>query len=740
MTEGRRYTVDRFTVEGNTVFTDEQFVALFPGQLDHVYDEGRIRKGLQKARDLYGAAGYFEFTGYPDLTRSDDAGAQPPPALAESAGPPTVSVVLRVQEGPKDFVNRLRFEGNTVTHDAVIRRELGLADGSVFSTEALKTGIRRLNQLGYFKPLEDAKNVTVEKVADRPNTVDVTVKVEEQNRNQINFGAGVSQYEGLFGNITFSTSNFLGRGETLSVTAQAGQRANMREVSFTEPYLFNRPISASASVYSRKLDYYTSGTTVGYSEVREGSSWSVGRLFGSFTRAYLNYTYEIVHVSISDDLLSATSAAASSAGTPSFNLFSDSGRHIDSRVTPSLVYNTVDNPIMPHRGVRLTASTQDRGALPQRRLRLRQARGRSGVVDSDDAPHRRRPPGERRLAPHLRIDDVDGAAVLLPLLPRRRSADPRGRHQNGRTDRLEQPRARRQQIRPLQRRGPHRHRRSRAPGAVPRRRPGVRGIRADEPAKPSHVERRGAPLHDARVERAVPSDLGAQRLSRHVPASPLVPLLGGHHLLTRLPDEAASVRSLIRKSPMFVSRSVLALVLGAAATLSSVGCQSPTSASDTVSVDDYVTSVTTPSIATAIDATDGRTYRVVRGNNQPDEILPFTYTTTFAITFTVTSKATDKNVDLTFPVSITSASGKVQQASGGIVTPPTGGEVEHYDSVILSTSNSSVAAVNGNATLTFQVWYTLPSARKEALVTESVSFKDADGKTFTKSVDVVVAP
>lgn len=187
-------------------------------------------------------------------------------------------------------------------------------------------------------------------------------------------------------------------------------------------------------------------------------------------------------------------------------------------------------------------------------------------------------------------------------------------------------------------------------------------------------------------------------------------------------------------------RSLLVAVSSVAAALSSVACQSPTSASDSVSVDDYVTSVTTPATATAIEATDGRTYRVVRGNNQPDEILPFTYTTTFAITFTVTSKATDKNVDLTFPVSITAASGKVQQASGGIVTPPTGGEVEHYDSVILTTSNSTISAVNGNATLTFQVWYTLPSARKEALVTESVSFKDADGKTFTKSVDVVVAP
>ena len=190
---------------------------------------------------------------------------------------------------------------------------------------------------------------------------------------------------------------------------------------------------------------------------------------------------------------------------------------------------------------------------------------------------------------------------------------------------------------------------------------------------------------------------------------------------------------------MFRFRPLLAVALYASAAMAT-SCQSPTSASDTVNVNDYVTAVTTPSTALAVYTTDGRTYRVVRGNNQPDEVLPFKYTTTFAITLTVTSKATDKSVDLTFPLTITAATGKVQQASGGIVTPPTGGEVEHYDSVILGTSSSTIGAVNGAVTMTFQVWYTLPNARKEALVTESVSFKDNDGKTFARSVDVVVAP
>lgn len=185
-------------------------------------------------------------------------------------------------------------------------------------------------------------------------------------------------------------------------------------------------------------------------------------------------------------------------------------------------------------------------------------------------------------------------------------------------------------------------------------------------------------------------------------------------------------------------RVLLGLVV-CAGLLSAGACQSPTSASSTLSVDDFVTAAISPDPAVAVDSV-GKTYRVVRGNNQPDDILPYSYLTSFSITLTITSGATDDSVDLAFPVTIAAVSGKVQQASAGIVTPPTGGEVEHYESVIAQSSGSQFAAVNSTVTMSFQVWYALPNGRREALVTESISLKDADGKTFTKNVDVKVAP
>ena len=131
---------------------------------------------------------------------------------------------MRVDEGKQYFVNRITFVGNTTTRDNVIRRELRLLEAGVFNTQALKDSVRRLNQLGYFKPLE-GEAVDVQKTANAENKVDIQLKFEEQNRNQLTFGAGVSQFDGFFGQLSFQTSNFLGRGETFTATAQQGNRA-----------------------------------------------------------------------------------------------------------------------------------------------------------------------------------------------------------------------------------------------------------------------------------------------------------------------------------------------------------------------------------------------------------------------------------------------------------------------------------------------------------------------------------
>ena len=197
-----------------------------------------------------------------------------PAALAAAApaeqGPPVVDVTVRLQEGKQFYVNRIIFTGNTTTRDNVIRREMRVLENGVFNTEALKFSVRRLNQLGYFKALEEGRDIAVDKTAGFENRVDVKLKLEEQNRNQLQFGAGVSQFEGFFGQLSFQTANFLGRGETLTMAVSAGSRAENYSLGFTEPFLFDRNITGSASVFRSDVGYIgqftqrSTGGTVGF--------------------------------------------------------------------------------------------------------------------------------------------------------------------------------------------------------------------------------------------------------------------------------------------------------------------------------------------------------------------------------------------------------------------------------------------------------------------------------------------
>jgi len=166
-------------------------------------------------------------------------------------------------------------------------------------------------------------------------------------------------------------------------------------------------------------------------------------------------------------------------------------------------------------------------------------------------------------------------------------------------------------------------------------------------------------------------------------------------------------------------------------------CQSPTESDDALAIDDILVASISPDPAIADVATDGKTYRVAR-NDLPDDILRYDWKTEFTVNQQFNSQADDDGA-LTFPVKISSATIKVQQASGGIVTAPTGGEVEHYESVTTATTNT-FGAVGSTVSLTFDVWYDLPSLKKEALITVTLVFTDADGLVVTKSLDVKVAP
>ncbi len=353
VTEGEQYRMGELSFEGLTVLKEPFVRSYFKLKPGTVYNDAKFKKAYEKLRDVYGSLGYFQWTG----------GTQRKPDPERKV----VDVTVRMEEDKQYLLGTLAFTGNDSTRDKVIRREVYLNEGEVFNTEALKMSIKRINQLGYFKPMEKAPEIQPSPGSD--NKVDVTFKIEEQNRNQFTFGGGVSGLEGTFLNASFSTTNFLGAGETFQVYAQTGKRTKNYSLSLSEPYFLDRPITAGADIFKRKITYPNYGNVTGYTQDSSGLSLVGGVAVGRWSRAFVNYSYEIIKISEAEldkddpyyQIYSSYGLTGYGAASYDPLLFGQGGTRRESRITPSFVYNTVDNPYSPRAGMRHTLSFQMTG-------------------------------------------------------------------------------------------------------------------------------------------------------------------------------------------------------------------------------------------------------------------------------------------------------------------------------------------------------------------------------------------
>ena len=192
---------------------------------------------------------------------------------------------------------------------------------------------------------------------------------------------------------------------------------------------------------------------------------------------------------------------------------------------------------------------------------------------------------------------------------------------------------------------------------------------------------------------------------------------------------------------MILSRSGTASALAVTVTgLLIAACQNPASPDNTVNYHEALDVTVTPDPIEADTQTGGKMYRAVRGNNQPDEMLAYDWHAVFSSTLVLNDNARKEELNIDFPLRITAATLTVKQATGGIITPPGGTEKETFEYVPLSASSNQFPGVASPITVSFEVWYDLPSLRKECVVTLSYSFVDNDGTGFSRSVDFKVAP
>ena len=255
-----------------------------------------------------------------------------------------VNVTFNVNEGEVAFLNRLEFRGNAYTKDKVIRREMIIREGDRFSFSLFKNSILRIKQLGL---VDLEKDPDIKPNPDDPTKMDVQVNVKEMQRNNIQFTAGYSGYEGPFVAFSYSTVNFLGAGENVELAIQTGKLVKNYSFGFSEPYLFDKPITAGFNVYDRKTDYSTYGL---YKQLTRGVDLSLGsRLFGMW-RTNLTYTIQRVEIDYPE-------------GSFYQQYYGQVGKYYESSITPMLWRSTIDSPLTPTRGTLYSASVKYAGSF-----------------------------------------------------------------------------------------------------------------------------------------------------------------------------------------------------------------------------------------------------------------------------------------------------------------------------------------------------------------------------------------
>ena len=239
--EGPRYYLAKIDFEGIKLFRSTEFLGrLFQMQPGNVFSTEKLRDGLKNLTKVYSQFGYIDYVAEPQIDIVPNSNK--------------INLTLNADEGKQFFVRRIDFTGNTTTRDRVIRREILIDEGDVYNSTLWDASILRLNQLGYFEALKENESYELRRNAGT-NTVDILLKVKERGRNSISLNGGVSGISGTFIGLNYSTNNFLGLGDTLTLQSQLGTLQDRVTLGFTEPYLFNRPFQAGITLYLSRFNY-----------------------------------------------------------------------------------------------------------------------------------------------------------------------------------------------------------------------------------------------------------------------------------------------------------------------------------------------------------------------------------------------------------------------------------------------------------------------------------------------------
>ena len=251
--EGERFKIGEINFKGDILTTRKDLFKLLSTKKGKVYRMSILQRDIRKITDFYADKGYA----YVDVS--------PLTSLDEEKR--LVYLTLDIRKGKKVYFEQINISGNTKTRDKVIRRELKVGDGDLFSSTALKRGRQKLRTTGYFTEAD----FTTSK-GTSPEKINLDIKVEEAPTGAISFGAGFSTLEGVVGTAEVSEKNLFGLGYKTHLSAALGGDSQRLKFGFTDPWLLGMPIGAGFNVYYDGLQYFDT-----YDSIAAGGNLTFGK-------------------------------------------------------------------------------------------------------------------------------------------------------------------------------------------------------------------------------------------------------------------------------------------------------------------------------------------------------------------------------------------------------------------------------------------------------------------------------
>jgi len=234
ISEGPLFTIGAIDVAGDLIKPREELLSVVDLKPGDVMNRAKIQENIERLRNIYMDKGY--------------AYVQIKPESKEEAET-RVGLILHITQGKPVKIDSIQIKGNTKTRDKVIRRELEIEEGQLFSSTALKDSKDNLGRIGYFKTTD------IDPVPKSDDSMSLLVDVEETTTGSFSFGVAYSTEDGAMGTVGLSELNLLGYGLKSKANIEYGPKKKNYTIDFEEPWLLDHPVSLGTLLYNTEKEY-----------------------------------------------------------------------------------------------------------------------------------------------------------------------------------------------------------------------------------------------------------------------------------------------------------------------------------------------------------------------------------------------------------------------------------------------------------------------------------------------------